>query len=275
MNGVFRMKRMFLIFVSMFVLSVFITGCVSSGYKDFYKPYNQNALTQAKSDSNFEFLKDGEEPKVFTSSDLAQDIKILRRKRLVPIGYSSFNGAMGSEEEVITQAKRIGAVVAIYSWKYTNTQQNSGVLMLPNTNYSTTNMYGSYGGNMFSGTAYTQSSGTQMVPYSNTQRRYDQEAVYFIKSLHKLKFGLSYIDIKREKRIEIGKNGVIIDLIFENTPSSKSNLLEGDIIIKLDEINIENPEQFDKLLTDYDISKGSANFTVIRNKEEKQIKVMF
>ena len=70
-------------------------------------------------------------------------------------------------------------ILALYGYKYTNTQTNSGALVLPKTNYHSGTVYGSSGGYAsYSGT----STGTTIVPYSNTQRRYDQQAMFFIKN---------------------------------------------------------------------------------------------
>lgn len=116
-----------------------------------------------------------------------------------------------------------------------------------NSNYS--NGYGSANTNYYgSSTTY----GTKAVPYTTNIRRYDQGAMYFIKNTKKLKFGVQVIDIPREKRIEIGKSGVIINLIFENTPVYNSNILEGDIVIQMNDNKIKNSQQFVKLTAEYD-----------------------
>jgi len=253
------------------VVGLNFIGCTSSGYSEFYKPYNASNIERYKQDPNFEFLKKGEEPKIFTSNNLAEDIKVFRRKRLHPIGFSSFNGSMESENEVLAQAKKIESVVALYTWKYTNTQTNSGVLLMPQTNYHSGSVYGANSYATYSGT----SMGTSAIPYSNTQRRFDQEAVYFIRSLHKLKFGFALLDIDRNQKIALGKSGVIVEIIFEDTPAHYSNLLEGDVITKLNQIEIQNVEHINKLLMNYDISNGVANLSVIRNGEERIINILF
>ena len=265
------MKKTILISV---LLSLFLGGCASSGYKDFYKPLaTKEQLNKAKQNPNLVFLKNNEEPKIYTSQNLQKDDITLQSRGYRLIGYSSFNGGWEKETSIIEQAKRIGAVLAIYKSDYTNTQTNSGALVLPKTNYHSGTVYGSNGGYAsFSGT----STGTTVVPYSNTQRRYDQTAWFYIydKSIKKLKFGIGTNDIPRKKRIEINTTGVYVKIIFEGTPVYNSNLLMGDIIIKMNGIKIKNNEQILKMMQEFDTS-NKCIFTVLRNGQEKDIEISF
>lgn len=256
-------------------ITLLISGCASSGYKDFYKPYFKDSVDFNNKNPDAEFLKEGEEPKVYSTDNFDRDILSLKSKRFFPIGESNFNGELEDEIAVKEQAKRVGAKIALYGWKFTNTQTNSGVLMLPQTNYSTTNLYGSVGGTIYSGTAYTQSSGTQMVPYSNTQRRYDQIAVFFVKNNYKYDFGTAQsTEISREERIKIGSFGIKVNVIIENTPAYKSDLLVGDIIIEINNHKINSYDNYGNLI-DSCVSKGECLLKVNRDGEEKTILIKF
>lgn len=263
------MKKTILVSI---LISLLLGGCASSGYTDFYKSYaTPKQVKKAKEDPDMVFLKDNEEPKIFTSNDLKKDILTFRSRGYRAIGRSSFNGGWEDKSQVIAQAKKVGAVLVIYSWKYTNSQTNSGALILPKTNYHSGTVYGSSGGYAsYSGT----STGTTVIPYSNTQRRYDQEAIFFIKSNKKLKFGISMKDISREKRIEIGTSGVLVDVIMENSAAYNSNLLIGDIIIKMNGIDIQNRKQISQMMKDFDIVNNCI-LTVVRNGKEKDIEIKF
>lgn len=269
------MKEMLSI-IFILLLSTIISGCAPSGYSQYYKYFDEGAFAKIKNDPRLEYLKDGEEPKILLSNDLQKDILLYRSKKYIPIGYSSFNGNLESEKEIISQAKKIGAVLVLYNWQYTNTQQNSGVMMLPTTNYSTTNIYGYGSGSMYNGTAYTKSSGTQMVPYSNTQRRYNQEAIYFLKTTFDYPFGTQgTTPITREERITIGTNGMKVNCIIENTPAYNSDLMINDIIISINNQKIENSDDYNKLTDMCVNSKNVCILKVIRDKEEKEIKIKF
>ncbi|MDD2265773.1 PDZ domain-containing protein [Sulfuricurvum sp.] len=263
--------------IQVFSLSAFIifTGCVASPYSKFYQ--ENHPVTQQFSNPNngFIFLAEGEEPNMIASTDITKDIKTMARKRFYPIGSSEFNGEMGSIEAIKDQAKKVKAVAVLYTSKYTNTQTNSGTLLLPQTNYysGNVNAYNGYGSSY---ATYNGSSTTTMaVPYSNTQRRYDQSAIFYIKDSKPLKFGFKAIDIQRDKRIEIGRDGLEVTIIFDNTPAYKSNLLEGDIIVEIDGKQVENETKFQNTLKSYDTSKGYCDFKVLRNGVEQNIRVKF
>lgn len=271
------MKKSIINLIIIFFVSIFINGCASSGYKDFYKPYFKESVSDfKKKHPEIEFLKEDEEPIVYTTNDFDKDMISLNSKRYFPIGASSFNGQIEDEQAVIEQAKNIGAKIALYGWEYTNTQTNSGVLLLPKNDYSTTNVYGNVGGTMYSGTAYTQSSGTQMVPYSNTQRRYDQKAIFFVKSNDVYDFGTakSY-EISRNERINIGSNGVKIRVIIENTPAYNSDLMVGDIVMEINSLKVNNIDDYNKFTEQCVSNKNNCVLKIYRSGQEKIILIKF
>ena len=184
---------------SLFALCIVIlTGC-QNGFSTFYHPYFDRlnpppnlALTELK------YLGKDEIPQIFSSDDLARDIKIARSQSWIPIGYSSFNGVIGTQAQLTNQAKVIGASMVISTSKFAENRVISTPLFLPNnkTTYynGTTNgqVVGAYGGSATynattTGTATTY--GTTVVPLTTVQARYDQTAVYFVRNQHKFKFG--------------------------------------------------------------------------------------
>ncbi|MBL0687181.1 MAG: PDZ domain-containing protein [Sulfurospirillum sp.] len=270
------------------IISIIFTGCATSGYKTFYKQYGTNEqLQQVKLNSNYKFLEKGEEPQVYSTNNFDIDSKKLRARGYVPIGASSFNGVYENTKNAINQAKRIGATLVLINSSYTNTETRTSTLLLPdnkttyssgrsNTNatYNSNNGYNGYGN---ANTNYYGSSttyGTKAVPYTTNTRMYNQSAMYFIKNIKKLKFGVGCSDISREKRIELGSRGVIINLIYENTPIYNSDILEGDIVIKMNGTNIKNYQEFNKILQNFDTSKDCI-WTIIRNNTKKDIKINF
>ena len=255
-------------------LSIIISGCTSS-HTQFYKEYPYTATMLQNDSKGLIFLADGEEPKVLSTDNIERDTKIMVSKHYVPIGFSSFNGELEGADSVADQARRIKAVTALYAWKYINTQTNSGTLLLPQTNNfsGTVNTYGT-NGSAFS-TFNGSSTGTVATPYSITQRRYDQEAVFFLKDTKKGKFGILPSELSREKKIEIGGYGILIDNIFEDSPAYNSELLIGDILIEMDGKKIQDFQDFEKMLREFDTSKGICSWTIIRNGATKIVKIKF
>jgi len=272
------------------IISIIFTGCATSGYKSFYKPYGTNEqLQQAKLNPDYKFLEKGEEPQVYSTTNFDADNKKLRAKGYIPIGYSSFNGVYEDTKNAITQAKRLGAVLVLINSQYTNTETRTSTLLLPdnkttyssgniNTNATYNSNYG-YSGYGNANTNYYGSSttyGTKAVPYTTGTRRYDQSAMYFIKNIKPPKFGtLNSTEISREERIKLGYTGIKINLIQENTPVYNSELLIGDILIKIDGTNVQNYEHFTELLNNFDTSKGHSVWTIIRDGKQKNVIINF
>ncbi|WP_416198402.1 MAG: Serine protease, S1-C subfamily, contains C-terminal PDZ domain [Sporanaerobacter sp.] len=90
--------------------------------------------------------------------------------------------------------------------------------------------------------------------------------------------GIKGIDVETYER-QLGidlkaDSGVIVIEVVSNSPASKGNLRNGDVITKIDNQNIENMNQLKKAL--YNYKKGDkAKLSIIRNGEKKQIQIQF
>jgi C-terminal processing protease CtpA/Prc len=232
-----------------FLVVLIVAGCVS-GYQQFYEPYDD-----ARTLSDVELLKPDEEPKVYGTNDFDRDIRALRSKQYVRVGYSSFNGQYEDESNVKAQAKRIGATIILVNAKYTDTQTTTSLLFLPN-----------------SSTTY----GNTIVPITTEQRRYDQTAVFFVKSTKKLKFGVILNNLSDEQRRAFERNtGAIINVVVEGSPAFNSNVLPGDILIKVNDSNVRDAKHASELMQEVSSSANSTVFTVIRNGKEQAITIKF
>lgn len=249
-----------------------LSACASSGYQQFYKPY-----VDVKTLSDIESLKEGEVPKVYNSNNMDTDGKALVSKGYIALGYSSFNGGYENESALISQARRVGAVVVLTGSAYTNTETTTTSVLIPTS--STTTQSGSvygYGGNAsYNGSSTTY--GSTVVPRTTSQKRYDQTAVFFVKSIKKMKFGAGFNNLSPEQRAVYQRNtGVIVEVVMENTPAFNANLLEGDVIIGVDKLPVNNVEQLIKILENIDTTKTvSIVVKVIRKSEEKNITVTY
>lgn len=264
---------------------VLLSGCASNGYKDFYKPaIDVNNLTEIQR------LRPNEEPKVLTSNDFKKDMYTLRSKNYIAIGFSSFNGGKQSIENAVDQAKEIGATVILASSNYTNTQTTTSTLLLPNnkttyhngltsSNSTYSNSYGQKVGSSSSNGSYIGTSttyGTQAVPFTTSQQRYDQFAAFFVKSTKKLIFGLGTTEIPQEMRREIKRNtGAMINIVFEDSPAFYANLFPGDVIISVDDIEIKDPDHGVEIMNSTPSAQKSSLFKIIRDQEEKDVTINF
>ena len=260
------MKKLLLV-----AIIIFFTGCSQSGYKQFY-----NSHVDPKILPNVEALGPNEEPKLFESNDIDRDINILKSKKYIVVGYSSFNGKYEDKNNAAVQAKRIGATIVLTNSEYTDTQDNTSALLLPNTQttYHSGNVYGggTYGGYRGTSTTY----GNTAVPITTNHRLYNQVAVYLVKSTQKVRFGISVTDLTPDLRIDIEKNtGALIDAVIEDTPAFYANVMAGDILISIDGQLVKNSQHAHKLMGTVPDTQPFSDLIIIRKGEEKSIKVKF
>ena len=262
-----------------FIICIFaaliLTSCASN-HQNFYRPYyDVNTLKEV------EVLRDDQEPLLYTSDNIDRDVHHLMSKHYIVIGYSSFNGGYEDQEAIITQAKSVGATAVISNSTFTNTATTTSMLVLPNnqtTYHSGSVSSRSFGyGNVnstYSGTSTTY--GTKTVPVTSSQNRYDQVAIYLVKSTAKPKIGIYYEDLSPEQRSEIGRNtGTVVTIVMENTPAFAANLLTGDIIIAIDGREIEGIEHANRLFDSIPEDSSSSVLTILRKGSEKIIVLKF
>lgn len=90
--------------------------------------------------------------------------------------------------------------------------------------------------------------------------------------------GIRGIDVQ-EYQLRLGidlgiKEGIIILQVDENTSASKSGLVPGDIVLKVDSRNIESMQSLKNVLYKYS-SGDKATLKIIRNGEEREIEILF
>lgn len=87
--------------------------------------------------------------------------------------------------------------------------------------------------------------------------------------------GVSVEDYQSKLGVHIDtEEGVILVQVSSGTPADKAGLLNGDIIVKIDDVEIDSMTRLKKSL--YRYKEGDkANLTIIRNNEEKQVEVKF
>jgi hypothetical protein len=257
-------------FFLILLLAGSLEACATtSGYQEFYPPVGE--LTTLP---DVQFLQKGEAPVIYSSDNLQRDHDILLSKGFVLIGQSSFNGSLEGQEQAVLQAQRIGALVVVVSSTYTNTQINTVPLLIPNntTTYGSGFAYVGSGSASYFGSSTTY--GTAVVPVTTQQRRFDQAALYFVKSTKKHKYGLGVVDLTPELRSTHERNtGALIHVVIEDSPAFYANLLPGDILIQIDGVDVRNFEHALALMHSAAPTNGESQLKVLRNSAEKIIKV--
>ncbi len=250
------------------LLIVSLTGCATSGYKEFYQPISQpdleRILKKRAGAPSVNPIVDRTPP----MEDLSPVFEQYFKRGYSYIGMSSFQtGQRESDESAIKQAKEVGAdLVLIINPTYAGSKSTVIPITTPttSTSFSSGNVtaYGPGGAvNVFgNGTTTTFGSVTNMVPI--TIHRTNYGAAYFIKS--KIKFGLMLRDLDDVERKKIDTNkGSVIRIVVDDSPAFTGDLLAGDIIIAIDNEKVESTQSVLKIFE----TKNSSDveFSVLRD----------
>ena len=221
-----------------------ISGCASSGYKEFYKPTNSEILEKTYKNRLSPPPQNPLVERISGNGDVRSIFDKFYKAGYIYIGESTFNsGTPEKDIAAIKQGKEVFAdLVVIINPKYTGSTSSVIPITTPTTttSFSTANAtaYGSGGlVNAYgSGTTTTYGSTTSMIPI--TIHRVDYAAIYFVKV--KPHFGVYLRDLNDdEKKILQSNKGAAIHLVIDDSPAFKSDLLSGDIITAIDDIQID------------------------------------
>ena len=81
-------------------------------------------------------------------------------------------------------------------------------------------------------------------------------------------------NLNDEQRQTIERNtGAAIEIVVEGSPAFYSNVLVGDILIKINGTDVKDAPHALELMRDLDANAGKIIFTVIRNGKEKEIQI--
>jgi hypothetical protein len=162
-------------------LGIFLTGCATNPVAQFYQDQKKNMPVTLQQKL---LPPSNAEPRLISATPGIQRIKIARgilEQGYVLIGFSAYQGPAATEQQLVDQAKKVGADIVLFTSEFMGSQQGVRPIInyQPGQTYTTTesgtinaNAYGSggyaSGFGTYSGSATTTSSGTfntQYVPY--------------------------------------------------------------------------------------------------------------
>jgi hypothetical protein len=241
-------------------LFLVLSGC--NPYSQFYNDQTggKNVLDNPK------VVIPTNEPKLRRGSNFDDDSKEMCENGYLLIGLSAFNGGKNvSENGALEQAKIIHADTAVVYSHYTHTE--SGIMPVTTPTYNSGTIYGSRGGTAsYSGTSYT----TNYVPYNVA--KFDYLATYWVK-MKPSRLGIYIYDLTDEFRKKVGSNkGIYIGIIVKDSPAFNSDLLVGDIIRRVNGIEVIDEKQFHNWYNETHPSE--IEFEIFRNGETISKKVI-
>ena len=247
--------QLFLILVTAFAT----VSCKTNSYlnEEFYSGFTG---WDEKLTAEYEQLVQGEEPNIITASsgdDCERILSDFQRKGYQILGLQFFNGDPGTKDQIKELAMKKRSQVAVAIHVYTDTQNYSTSLLLPNVQTTNFNFGGTYGS--------ATTTGTSVVPINTSQRRYDN-AVYLLNKIkRKLRLGVIMDLLSNEERaIYQRNNGVIVRTVHDGGRAFKANLLINDVIIAVNGQQTYSLEEMSKLLNDPNVSE--LNLSILRKR---------
>ena len=152
------------------VLSLVLSGCASSGHKQFYSQIAPSRYAPTEKVDVFEY----------SNVDLRELYNLLYSDFLI-IGKSSFNGPYELPNNSVSFAESIGADVFLATSQFKETKTSLVGINIPTVNTSYVSGYS--GGAMFGGTVTSYGTQSSMMPI--TIHRYDQDGL-FLKNINRV-----------------------------------------------------------------------------------------
>lgn len=218
------------------LLCVFV-GC-RNPYADFYKD-----TTGGKNLRDASVFVQAQGVDLRRGSDPATDEINMIENGFVMVGYSSFNAGdiMTPENHAIEHAGKIGAsICVVYQPKHTGSMQGSNTIYIP----------GKYAG-------FSINTPTQI-------NRFDYLVTYWMKENAKYTLGVRSTDLSPADKTKLQSNkGVKVVAVIKGTPAYRADLLRGDIVKRINDIDVEDREHLGRLLND---NKGKTiSVSIIRD----------
>ncbi len=219
--------------LAVLLLPVLFFSCASTGgIADFYKPnFSENELP------NECYLQEGEEPKVYYSSDISSDINLLRSNYYQVLGYSTFNGPAEGDlsNNVKNMCKLKKAQIGLYNYEYTDTRNGW-------------TQYGSY-----------------------SIKRYDYTVVLFvslpISYIQNQHSGFEVKDLDQNTRMLLQRNtGAVIDVVYNKSNAFYANVIRNDVLVEINGVPIVSARDYYNFLKN--CTAASFIIKVIRNGQE-------
>jgi hypothetical protein len=263
------------IFTAAFV--VLLAGCAVNGYEKYYTPTSVQIASLPYA------LSVPKTPKVYAhSEDVRGDSKRLAENGYVLLGSSSFWGPerIGTKSQAIAEAERVGATIVMIKSTYKDTVTGTVPFTVPNApqvaTVNTTGTVNTYNG----GYANYNSSSTVTMPGGSTTynmpfavSRSDFVATYWAaRDTSKIRLGINSVPLPDDVRNRLQRNtGLLVAIVVVGTPAFRANILEGDILLKLNgEDLLDTKDLTDKVNR---FAGQSVEFTIIRGSEPRTIQL--
>lgn len=229
------------------LFSCLLLAACAGGRQPYYVPYvDPQTLTDVQK------LAPGQSPKIHASGDLDRDVKTAVAKGFRAIGHAPFNGELEGEHGLIQQARNMGAVLVLLKSKQAENRKPPLTPFAP-------------------GGPAPAAAGT-----SDNYANANEIAVFFVKSVQKLKFGLFLSDLPAALRSKLARNtGALVEVVRQNSPAAAANILPGDVVIEIADTPIRDGAHAAEVMRSTNPPDGRCTVKLLRNGAPRSVVLRF
>lgn len=239
-------------------LGLILFGCSTLSYTDFYSKSDYHQKNR--------ILLSSESPKVYRYTDVRADDQGLMENNYVILGYASFSTPNLSVDALKEQGRKVGATVIMVTSKYAETVSIS----IPTMTFRPQTSTSSVSGDVNAVVATTKE--TSEAGYITYRIDRDDYLVTFWAKAKPPVFGAFFTELSLAMQLELNLNkGLLIKAVVDHSPAYEANVIPGDIVIQLNNVNVESVAQFQNLI--YQNAGRTVGLRIIRKGEEKNIEV--
>ena len=260
-----------------------LTGCVTNPFARYYQSYTN----QMPASLQRRLLPPSGIPQVITTSvqNYNEEARHAQERGYIILGSTGFWGFNPTQGQVVEQAKKVGAELAIWASEYSHTEQGIRPIVTyqPGQTYTTqtygtttANAYGSggyaYGSGTYSGQSTTTTPGTVDTHYVPYERRIYNHGASFWRRIKPGIFGANFVPIPDDLRTKLQRNtGVFVAVVVQGGAAFKANIMRGDVIVQMADKPVATVQELRDLLPSYAGQK--VPFKVIRDAQTLEIQV--
>ncbi len=242
------------------LIALLSSGCASN---DFSKFYHDNTSTEPADAVAKRLYPYTGSTQILSTKNHDADAENLTARGFVCIGFSAFEGAGAVTEKQLKQhAAKVGADIVLWGSSYLGAEQGAVPFLQYNPGQvSTTTSSGTAHVNMhgggdrstvsanYSGTSTTTTPGTfstHFVP--RTFHRYGHSATFWRRSKPRT-LGVYWEVLPNTLREQFARNtGAYVTLVIIDSPAFRANILKGDIITHIGDVEVMSPAEAGKQL---------------------------
>lgn len=235
-------------FLSVTLLLMFLTACsITNTYTEFYNQNKDNSCNVENQTFNT-----NQSLEIRKSEKIDEEYLSLLSNNYKCLGSSSFEWIRFSNKAqlkgITKLAKNIGATNVLYSCDYVRTIKSNSTTTVFNNN----------------GTMTT-------APTTPDIDKYLYKAYFLVKMTDLPLIGFMYKNISDDEKINIKRNtGIQVSIVYKDSPAYYANIVRGDVIIGINDIEIRNSNEFCEIMKKYK-KEDKITLTVIRQYQEAKI----